>query len=113
MDSFIAYAAVFFVGELVAVITFMIMRKTVANAPAWKCPDLATLKGVLERLVLYVGLLKGYSTVLVVFGALKLGTRLHDEEGSRKISNDYFLLGNFTSILIAMLDTIVVDGFLA
>jgi hypothetical protein len=46
--------------------------------------------------------LNGFTTVLVLFGALKLGTRLHDEQGCA-VSNDYFLVGNLFSVLIVLL----------
>ncbi len=58
------------------------------------------LKGILERLVLVVGLLAGYPHVITAFGALKIGTRLR--EGENKVSNDYFLVGNLISILAAV-----------
>jgi hypothetical protein len=42
--------------------------------------------GVLERLFLYVGLIQGVAQSLILFGALKIGTRIKNEED--KISND-------------------------
>ena len=53
----------------------------------------AILKGILERLVLYTALIHGYPQMLIAFGAMKLGTRLHTEKGS-EISNTHFLAGN-------------------
>jgi len=38
--------------------------------------------------------------ILVVFGALKIGTRL---DKSDAIKNDYFIIGNFSSILAALI----------
>jgi len=58
------------------------------------------LKGMLERLVLVIGLLAGYPHVITAFGALKIGTRIR--EGENKVSNDYFLVGNLISILAAI-----------
>lgn len=100
---------VFLIGETLALFAFMMIRKSVAGAAAFKRPDVETLKGILERLVLFLGLTGGYSTVLVMFGALKLGTRLHDES-DKKVSNNYFLIGNLFSALIAIADAIVVSG---
>jgi predicted acyltransferase (DUF342 family) len=54
--------------------------------------------GVLERLFLYVGLIQGVAQSLILFGALKIGTRIKNEED--KISNDYFLVGNIVSVLL-------------
>ncbi len=56
------------------------------------------LLGVLERLFLYVGLMQGFGQTLILFGALKIGTRLKNEKD--KISNDYFLVGNLVSVLL-------------
>lgn len=61
----------------------------------------SAFKGVLERLMLFVALHYQLGTILVAFGALKLGTRLKDENVN-SISNDYFLVGNFSSILISI-----------
>ncbi|UOY06655.1 hypothetical protein L0P88_22375 [Muricauda sp. SCSIO 64092] len=56
------------------------------------------LKGFLERLFLAFLLLSNLQGgALVLFGAIKLGTRL-DSDKERKVSNDYFVVGNFLSI---------------
>lgn len=62
--------------------------------------DLSTFKGLLERFIISIGLILGFSPILVVFGTVKLGTRFKDNQD---IKNDYFLIGNFSSILLAML----------
>lgn len=88
---------------------FAIVRKSFSDGAIFKSPDIQTFKGILERLVLFIGLINGFATVLVVFGALKLGTRLHDEKGPDHVpTNDYFLVGNFLSLLVAMVDTAIV-----
>lgn len=58
------------------------------------------LKGVLERLFLVIGLILGYPQVIIAFGALKIGTRF---QKNSRVSNDYFLIGNFISLLTAIL----------
>lgn len=63
--------------------------------------SLSVAKGVLERGVLFVALIADISSILVVFGALKLGTRL--DTSKNKISNDYFLFGNLSSILVVLI----------
>jgi len=67
------------------------------------------LKGVLERLFLILGLLTGYPQVIIAFGALKIGTRFQKHN---KVSNDYFLIGNFISLLVAMLFVLLVRALL-
>ena len=56
------------------------------------------LKGFLERLFLAFLLLANFQGgALILFGAIKLGTRL-DSDRAKKVSNDYFVVGNFLSI---------------
>jgi hypothetical protein len=112
MASILSYIGVFAVGELLALTVFMIIRRSIAGEAAFKKPDVETLKGVLERLVLFIGLIADLGTVLVMFGALKLGTRLHDEK-DKKISNNYFLVGNLFSVLVAMVDLLICRNLLA
>src|SRR5689334_3256760 len=105
MTTIINSAVIFIIGELVSLLIFAIVRKSFADGAIFKRPDIQTFKGILERLVLFIGLINGYATVLVVFGALKLGTRLHEEGADHGPSNNYFLVGNFLSIMVAMVDT--------
>lgn len=62
-------------------------------------------KGVLERIFLISGILAGYPHVIIAFGALKIGTRF---QKNNKVSNDYFLIGNFMSLLAALLFVICI-----
>lgn len=55
---------------------------------------------MMERLFMSLDLILGFTPILVVFGTIKLGTRFKDNQD---IKNDYFLIGNFSSILIAMM----------
>jgi len=61
---------------------------------------LSVFKGVLERIFVISGLMLGYPHVIIAFGALIIGTRF---QGTSRISNDYFLIGNFISLLAALL----------
>ena len=94
---------VFVVAELLALIFYFFVRKYFEKAeggmPKHDNLFLSIFKGVLERLVIYVSLINGIPTVLVMFGALKIATRF---DNTSKISNDYFLVGNFLSVLIAL-----------
>ena len=58
--------------------------------------ELSLFKGLLERFTIYFCLVINLSQILIVFGALKIGTRL---DKTKEITNDYFLVGNFISIL--------------
>lgn len=112
MKRLFVYIGVFTIGEIVALLLFLILRSAMTpDVVSFKKPDIETFKGILERFMLLSGLLGGYSTVLVMFGALKLGTRLHDEN-DKSVSNNYFLLGNFLSALIAIADAIIYGEFI-
>lgn len=64
------------------------------------CLNISTFKGVMERLIIAICLTIGVTPILIVFGALKIGTRLKSPDD--KIQNDYFLVGNLSSIFIAI-----------
>lgn len=63
------------------------------------------LKGIIERLFLFVSLVNDFPHALTLFGALKVATRLkhtnltHDEDDS---FNNFYLIGNFISVMIAI-----------
>lgn len=67
------------------------------------------IKGVLERLFIIIGVLIGYPQVIIAFGALKIGTRF---QKNSKISNDYFLIGNFISLFVSLLFVLYVRSVL-
>ena len=93
--------------ELVGLIVFPVLNKYLGPETSRSWSSKAILKGILERIVLITALIHGYPQMLIAFGAMKLGTRLHEEKGS-EISTTYFLLGNFLSILFAMISSIII-----
>ena len=106
MTDYVAASLVFLGQELIALAIFPALNRFLGpkGSKAWNCGSI--LKGVLERLVLYTGLIHGYPQMLIAFGAMKLGTRLHDEKGS-EISNTYFLVGNLLSMFLAIVASVV------
>jgi len=104
--KYLTATAIFVVGELVSLLIFAAIKRAIGppkTSPALKA---SVVKGILERAVLFVGLLNGFPQILIAFGALKLGTRLYEDKES-EISNSYFLVGNLTSMLLAMLYAII------
>lgn len=91
--------------EAVVHMAFYILNKRmIQSIKEGKSPTLNlkdVLKGILERIFLIVGLVAGYPHVITAFGALKIGTRIKQDEN--KVSNDYFLIGNLISILSAII----------
>lgn len=106
MNHFLVYVAVFIVGEMAAAFLFYFIRRSLAKGQDKPVARLAIFKGVLERLVLFVGLVNEFASVLIVFGTLKISTRLH-EDNKCPVTNDYFLIGNLCTILIAIVMVVV------
>ena len=104
------YASVVFVcGEILGFVIFSILKKRMGHEKNSSASRSATIKGMLERLTLFTGLLHGFPQILIAFAALKLGTRLHEEKDN-PISNTYFLVGNLLSIFLAMVYTIITNA---
>jgi len=101
LDNIGIYALVFVAGEVVATLIFYFLTKGFSK----KLTVTIASRGWLERAFLLVALLKNLPQALILFGALKIGTRL--KEGENKISNDYFLVGNLISVLLALIYYII------
>jgi hypothetical protein len=104
--DYLYIAVVFLLGELLGLIVFGLLKKFLGPDKSSSAYKGAVFKGILERLTLFTGLLCGFPQIIIAFGALKLGTRLHEDKGS-EISNTYFLTGNLISIFMAMIYTII------
>jgi hypothetical protein len=104
--KYLTATGIFVIGELVSLLIFAALKRAMNLPKASPARKASVAKGVLERAVLYIGLLHGFPQILIAFGALKIGTRLHEEK-KMKISNNYFLIGNLISILLAMLYAII------
>ncbi|SHN25894.1 hypothetical protein SAMN04488057_11475 [Cyclobacterium lianum] len=98
--------ATYFSSEFLAFWIFLMLRKKFVQKGFSLRP---MILGVLERLFLYVGLIQGFGQSLILFGALKIGTRIKNDED--KISNDYFLVGNIVSVLLVF-TTIAIWSYL-
>lgn len=110
------FAAIFafLIGEAIAVYAFAKIRGAYGPKSSSTSSErrVAILKGVLERVVMYLGLLMNYAVIIAAFGAFKLGTRF-EKDIANKVSNDYFLVGNLTSLLIVLFEVLVYRGLLS
>ena len=100
----IIFISIFIIGEFIANQTIFVYlkkyfetNKNEEKSKKFYGFDISVFKGVLERFTLYFCLSINLSQILIVYGALKIGTRIDKNE---KIKNDYFLIGNFSSLLI-------------
>ncbi len=108
IEKIICFTSIFLIGELIFNLTFFKYLKnyfsvenTDGNTPKkFLLLDISTFKGLQERFILYFALTINLTQILIVYGALKIGTRFEKNE---KIKNDYFLIGNFSSIFISII----------
>lgn len=94
MNYFLSICLIFAIGEVFSVLIFFLFNKSFQKDMSGK----AALRGVLERGFLLTALLQGVPQALILFGALKIGTRF--KEGEDQLSNDYFLVGNLISAFL-------------
>jgi hypothetical protein len=104
MNKVLAFSIIFVSGEIVATFLFMGLTRFFSNGeqPNKAYTLLALLKGILERFLLFFAFTYSIFLVLTFFGAIKIGTRLEVDKKD-KVSNDYFLVGNFISVLLAFI----------
>ncbi|MCE7057630.1 hypothetical protein LZF95_23310 [Algoriphagus sp. AGSA1] len=98
MEIGIRFIGFYLVSEILAYFIFKLVRmKYLKNygslRPMWN--------GIIERIFIWLCLTSGIYHGLVLFGALKIGTRIKADED--KISNDYFLIGKIGLIDFPML----------
>ncbi len=115
MDS-LRYAILFFVIlEVFLIIIFYAVSKWLDPSKTNKTnleKFTSWLKGFLERIFLTFLLLSGLQAgALVLFGAIKLGTRLESDK-DQKVSNDYFVIGNFLSIAGAVITYLLFKDYI-
>ena len=95
MDKNLIHIAIYVVGELAALLVFFLITMMFQK----KLTLSSVLRGALERAFLFIILIIDLPQGLAFYGALKIATRLKDDD---KISNDYFLVGNLVSVLIVI-----------
>ena len=95
---------VIFTELLLGIFYYFITPKSIRKAELIDYKSL--LKGFVERVFLVVSLINGYPHSLTLFGALKLATRLKREDSEDKekesVYNDFYLIGNFISVMMAI-----------
>jgi hypothetical protein len=114
--DYLYFVLIFFIGEIIVNLTFFNYLKnyfkvdqTISeneSAEKFLGFDISIFKGLLERFVLYFALTINLTQILIVYGAIKIGTRF---EKNDKIKNDYFLIGNFSSIFVAIVYYFIFD----
>lgn len=88
-------------GEAFATALYFTISKIMHRNKTNRLTTRSLLKGLLERAFLFLSLVNGFPHALTVFGALKIATRLRDKDD--RITNDYFLIGNLISLMLAII----------
>jgi len=106
----VQYVLLYLVLETLTFLLFRTLDRFVFHlAPTPKVVAMNTVKGVLEKVVVVVGLTLHLPHVLTMFGAIKVASSI----GARRIDPEYFVVGNFVSILIALLYFIIFGDVLS
>ena len=98
--------AVLTAGEAIGLLLFALVKKEFGPAESNSSGKISIVKGIIERIVIFTGLLHGFPQILIAFGAVKIATRLNTDK-EVEISNNYFLIGNMVSIFMALIYTII------
>lgn len=109
IDNYVVFMTICVIGELAVNFTwFRYLKKKFISPENTNTPkitilrvNISTFKGTMERMIISICLAIGLTPILIVFGALKIGTRLRNPDD--KIQNDYFLIGNLSSIFISVM----------
>jgi hypothetical protein len=94
------FGLILVIGESVAFFIFKLIE-LLLNKKWAMAFNRSVIKGILERIFLFLALVYHIPQALIAFGALKIATRFIEDEN--KISLDYFFIGNICSLLIALI----------
>jgi hypothetical protein len=94
------FVAIVASGEILVHFLLYVISHSIGKPNRDKINFTSILKGLLERAFIFTVLVEGLASALTVLGALKIATRIKDEES--KVSNDFFLIGNLLSILFGI-----------
>ena len=100
MSPVLTYAGFLMLGEVVIHLLFFLISKSIGNPNRDRINLSTVMKGWLERAFIAVVLVLGIASAITMLGALKIATRIKDEES--KVSNDFFLMGNLVSVMFGI-----------
>jgi len=92
-----------FISEIIVAFFYMFLANLLYKKSEFDIKSI--LKGVFERIFLLITFVANYQIALTFFSALKLATRIkHNESNTSETGrfNDYYLIGNLLSVLIAL-----------
>lgn len=96
-------------GEILIHFVFHFISKSIGKTNRDKITRASILKGLIERAFVLITLWFNLASALTLLGALKIATRIKDED---KVSNDFFLLGNLISVLFGVLYFVILKNLI-
>jgi len=100
MNGLMTYICMVIAGEIIVHFLFFIISRSIGKPNRDKINLATVMKGLLERTFVAVVLVLGLASAITLLGALKIATRIKDEEN--KVSNDFFLMGNLISVMFGI-----------
>lgn len=114
MEYFHFFTSLICIEILLGIFYFLITPKSIQSSSIIDYKSL--IKGVIERMFLMISLINDYPHALTLFGTLKLATRLkrdnEKDKAKESLYNDFYLLGNFISIIISILYVFLYKKFI-
>ena len=87
-------------GEILIHLLFYIISRLIGKQNRDKINFTTIFKGIIERCYVVTVLFMEVASALTLLGALKIATRIKDEDN--KVTNDFFLIGNLVSVLFGI-----------
>jgi len=100
MGTFAVILLILAGGEIVIHVILFMLSKFFGKVTKDKISLRSVIKGLLERVFIVVTLHHNMTQALTLLGALKIATRIKDNED--KVSNDFFLVGNLVSVMFGI-----------
>jgi len=107
MGTFAVILLILAGGEIVIHVILFMLSRFFGKVTKDKISLRSVLKGILERTFIVVTLHHNMTQALTLLGALKIATRIKDNED--KVSNDFFLVGNLVSVMFGIAYYVIIN----
>lgn len=98
--NYLMFVIIILIPEIILTFMFSVIAKVVYKKIARDFRSI--FKGLNERKFLIIGLITNYPHALTFFSALRLGTHLKHTDSDENEFNDFYLIGNLISVLVAI-----------